>query len=85
MSARPIVLMTCCCLVALATSITAQTSNASGSSNYDIAEFHSVMLPMRDGVRLATNIYRPAENGKPVEGKFPVILERTPYGKDNDI
>jgi len=40
---------------------------------------------MRDGVRLATNIYRPAENGKVVEGKFPVILERTPYGKDNDV
>jgi len=39
-------------------------------------------FPMRDGVRLATNIYRPAENGKVVEGKFPVILERTPYGKD---
>jgi putative CocE/NonD family hydrolase len=40
---------------------------------------------MRDGVRLATNVYRPAENGKVVEGKFPVILERTPYGKDNDV
>jgi hypothetical protein len=33
----------------------------------------------------AANIYRPAENGKVVEGKFPVILERTPYGKDNDV
>jgi uncharacterized protein len=40
---------------------------------------------MRDGVHLATNIYRPGENGKPIEGKFPVILERTPYGKDNDV
>lgn len=39
------------------------------------------MVAMRDGVRLATDIYRPARNGKPVEGPLPVILERTPYGK----
>lgn len=40
-----------------------------------------VMIPMRDGVRLATDIYRPAREGAPVESTFPVILERTPYGK----
>ena len=67
------------------TATTAQTHDASSSSNYDIAEFHNVMIPMRDGVHLATNIFRPVENGKPIEGKFPVILERTPYGKDNDV
>ena len=33
-----------------------------------------VMMPMRDGVRLATDIYRPKG-----PGKFPVILSRTPY------
>lgn len=33
-----------------------------------------VMIPMRDGVRLATDIYRPKG-----PGKFPVILSRTPY------
>ena len=57
MSARPSV-MTCFCLVALAASITAQTRDTSGSSNYDIAEFDNVMIPTRDGVRLATNVYR---------------------------
>jgi uncharacterized protein len=30
-------------------------------------------LPMRDGVRLAMRIDRPARDGKPAEGKFPVI------------
>lgn len=39
------------------------------------------MIAMRDGVRLATDIYRPARAGAPVIGRFPVILERTPYGK----
>jgi predicted acyl esterase len=41
-----------------------------------------VMVRMRDGVRLATDIYRPAKNGKPLPGAFPVILERTPYGRN---
>lgn len=35
------------------------------------------MVPMRDGIRLATSIYVP-----PGEGPWPVILTRTPYGKD---
>jgi predicted acyl esterase len=35
------------------------------------------MVPMRDGVKLATSIYLP-----PGDGPFPVILTRTPYGKD---
>jgi putative CocE/NonD family hydrolase len=35
-----------------------------------------IMVPMRDGVRLATDAYLPEGNGP-----WPVILERTPYGK----
>ena len=33
-----------------------------------------VMMPMRDGVRLASDIYRPKE-----AGKYPIIFSRTPY------
>lgn len=40
-----------------------------------------VMVAMRDGVRLATDIYRPAKEGRLLSGSFPVILERTPYDK----
>jgi len=40
-----------------------------------------VMVPMRDGTRLATDLYRPAAEGEPVEGQFPTILCRTPYDK----
>ena len=39
------------------------------------------MVPMRDGVRLAADIYYPARDGVRLEGKFPAILERTPYNK----
>ncbi len=42
------------------------------------------MVPMRDGVRLATDVYLPARNGQPVAGKWPTILMRTPYGKQNE-
>jgi putative CocE/NonD family hydrolase len=49
--------------------------------NFDVALTSDVMVSMRDGVRLATDVYRPALNGKPLQGRFPVILERTPYGK----
>jgi putative CocE/NonD family hydrolase len=46
-----------------------------------VAITHDVMVPMRDGVRLATDIYFPAKNGVALEGRRPVILERTPYRK----
>lgn len=48
---------------------------------YDAICQSNVMIPMRDGVRLATDIYFPALGGQPASGKFPVILERTPYDK----
>ncbi|MEP7199882.1 MAG: CocE/NonD family hydrolase, partial [Chloroflexota bacterium] len=48
---------------------------------YDSVVQPNVMVTLRDGVRLATDIYFPALDGKIVTGKFPVILERTPYDK----
>ncbi|MDB5455838.1 MAG: CocE/NonD family hydrolase, partial [Caulobacter sp.] len=39
------------------------------------------MVTMRDGVRLATDLYRPAIDGRPLNGPLPVLLERTPYDK----
>ncbi|MFG0332105.1 MAG: CocE/NonD family hydrolase [Maioricimonas sp. JB049] len=40
------------------------------------------MVPMRDGVRLATDIYRPARDNQPLDEPLPVILSRLPYNKD---
>jgi putative CocE/NonD family hydrolase len=37
----------------------------------------NVMVPMRDGVHLAADVYRPAQ-----EGRFPVLLSRLPYNKE---
>jgi putative CocE/NonD family hydrolase len=36
---------------------------------------------MRDGVKLATDIYFPASGAGRLPGRFPVVLERTPYDK----
>jgi putative CocE/NonD family hydrolase len=38
-----------------------------------------VKIPMRDGVELSANIFLPK-----VEGKYPVILIRSPYGKGDE-
>lgn len=40
-----------------------------------------LMVPMRDGVRLATDVYRPARGGELLPGPFPTLLARTSYDK----
>jgi putative CocE/NonD family hydrolase len=42
------------------------------------------LVPMRDGVKLATDVYRPASNGAAVEGRFPVLVTRSPYNKNGE-
>ena len=44
--------------------------------NYDVTIENNVTMKTRDGVALRADIYRPK-----AEGKFPVLLERTPYDK----
>ena len=48
-----------------------------------VVETRGVMVPMRDGVRLATDVYRPADEGDGVAiERLPAVLIRLPYGKD---
>ena len=56
-------------------------SRAEGATGpHEVVVDRDVMVKMRDGVRLATDVYRPVGN-TPSVVKRPVILERTPYGK----
>jgi len=55
---------------------------AGAEEPYGTVLVKDVMVPMRDGVRLATDVHLPARNGVAVEGRFPAILERTPYNKE---
>src|SRR5438105_8588672 len=47
---------------------------------YETALDKTVMVPMADGTRLAADIYRPA-----AEGRFPAIVERTPYNREESV
>lgn len=40
-----------------------------------------LMIPTRDGKRMATDVYRPGRNGVPLAQTLPVLLNRTPYNK----
>jgi hypothetical protein len=44
---------------------------------YKVKLQHNVRVPMRDGVELSADIYRPD-----TDGKFPVLLQRTPYSNN---
>jgi putative CocE/NonD family hydrolase len=54
-------------------------------AEYGINVTQDVMVPMRDGVRLAADIYRPTLNGELAPGEFPTILGRTSYDKSNPV
>ncbi len=53
------------------------------SSEFGIVVSKDVMVPMRDQIRLATDLYRPAHDGEGLPGPFPTILCRTPYDKSD--
>jgi len=50
---------------------------------YSVDATLNVTVEMRDGVRLATDVFRPAdpETGEPIDDPRPALLDRTPYGK----
>ena len=50
---------------------------------YFVEMLDTIMVPMRDRVRLATDVYVPkhAADGSPLQGSWPVLVERTPYGR----
>jgi len=65
---------------ALASVLNPLIATAQGRDGNDPAvSRRSFYLPMRDGVRLALNVYRPAKDGRPVADKAPVVFAFTPY------
>ena len=49
---------------------------------YDVFVERDIKIPMRDGVELIADAYRPSKDGKVIPGQFPVVLIRTCYNKD---
>ena len=53
---------------------------AAQEGQYRVIRERNVMAPMRDGTRLATDVFRPD-----APGRFPVLVNRGPYGKDDYV
>ncbi len=51
-----------------------------GAESYGVTVEHNATAVMRDGTKLRADIYRPK-----AEGKFPVLLVRTPYDKTQEM
>jgi putative CocE/NonD family hydrolase len=64
------------CVMALSLTV----SSAHAGDTFEMTVERGVTAKMRDGVVLRADIYRPK-----AEGKFPVLLQRTPYNKTNGI
>src|SRR5271163_4825789 len=64
-------------IVLLATSL--RTPRVMAAENYEVIVERNVAAKMRDGVTLRADIYRPK-----ADGKFPVLLVRTPYDKTQE-
>ena len=60
----------------MASTAGAQEEPGSRQDLTKIFERKEAMIPMRDGVKLHTEIYTPREGGPPL----PILMQRTPYG-----
>lgn len=73
-----LIVIACASLVLTTRSLKAQAPQATTEA----AEF---MVPMRDGIKLATDVYLPGDSAGgdsgSATGRYPVILIRTPYSK----
>jgi len=56
------------------------SSMLQAAEQYDVTIERNVGAKMRDGVTLRADVYRPK-----ADGKFPVLLQRTPYNKNNGV
>jgi len=53
---------------------------AYAAETYEVTIERGVAAKMRDGIVLRADVYRPK-----ADGKFPVLLQRTPYNKSNGV
>ena len=59
----------------IAPSEPAKWKNLLSKPEYEVRTLIDVKVQMRDGVRLSANVFLPTK-----EGRWPVVLERSPYG-----
>ena len=67
--------------IAIAAARPAQTQSAQAPSAASVEVRRDIMVPMRDGVRLAADLYLPTGSGPAAPGRFPTLVSRTPYNR----
>ena len=67
-------------MCAVALGLVLATSWLQAAESYEVTTERGVTVTMRDGVILRADIYRPN-----AEGRFPVLLQRTPYNKSGGV
>jgi uncharacterized protein len=72
-------------IVAFCLLLTSLPCFAQNGTKYGSAILRDIMVPMRDHVKLATDVYLPTQDGTIVTDKLPTILIRTPYDKQDFI
>jgi putative CocE/NonD family hydrolase len=63
----------------IACAVFATLGSVRAAEEHGVALQINVPVKMRDGVTLYADVYRPKD-----DGKYPVLLQRTPYNKDGD-
>lgn len=58
-------------------------SDHSSADLYDVVIEKDTLVTMRDGVKIATDIFLPTKEGKVLPEKIPSLLFRTPYNKSD--
>jgi hypothetical protein len=84
-------------MVVIATVVVAAASNARGEQrerpaareagsapSFEVIVAEKVMMPMRDGVRLAADVYFPARGGVAAPGRYPTVLRKWVYGRGGE-
>ena len=72
-------------IVPLAVAAGDLSAQSPAPAQYDgVSVTRNVMIPVRDGKLMATDLYRPMSNGAVVTAKLPVLLNRTPYERERE-
>jgi putative CocE/NonD family hydrolase len=66
----------------LACVLAAAPARGQAPARYEVAVEKDVRVSVRDGTRLALDVYLPAQDGKPLPGRHPTLMARTPYNKN---
>src|SRR5436190_18658705 len=70
-----------CARPGMSLDLTAGQMGKKSNGPFEVIVQSNVRVAMRDGTKLACDLYLPANAGKAVKGKHPTLLARTPYNK----